>query len=119
MLPEIEVRKILEGHDVRTVAMSGGGWIAGQCAIDGERSGALVAVGTPDSISGSTSTESLLARFRANGPTSSDHPGVGDAAVLSPNGIAVISKGFYVEIVQLGTTRVQLVDLAELVIASL
>ncbi len=122
-----EVSSVLGGPAPVPEVLPGGGWVASQCAWKSPTTGFMVSIGTPESISAFgdpkiADAASRLAEYgeRMGSPaTAREMPGLGDAAILGPTGIAVSTDGIYVEILRQGLTDEQLVEVAKLVVGKL
>jgi hypothetical protein len=109
--------------------MPGAGWRASQCAWNTADSSFLMSVGTAESIAAAgdaaaPDAEGMLDAYRqaarAEGKAT-ELPGIGDGAVQSSSGVALIEDGTYVELIVVGAALEgdQLVRIAELTAAGL
>jgi hypothetical protein len=124
LLTTDQLSKILGVDSVQTRPMPSRGWVAGQCAWNGPKSGFFVSVGTAASLTRSgdpaaPDAKSKLAQFKrvVGDGSSKDVAGIGDGAVLSTSVIAAYKGDTYLQVTKLGITDDQVVEIAKLVIA--
>jgi hypothetical protein len=124
LLATADLTKVLGMAAVAPKPMPGGGWVAGQCAWNGPKSGFFLSVGSAASIATSGDTaapdaKAKLAQYISRSGHAKKVAGIGDGAAVTPNGIAGYKGNTYLEVTNLGLTEAQLIEVAKLVTAQL
>ena len=128
LLSTSDLAGIVDGMVDAGRAMPSGGWIAGQCAWSAPTAGFELSVGTATSIAAfadaaAPDAKAQLAAFSkaadGAGGQPKDVAGIGDGAVLAASGIAAFKGDTYLEIMNLGLTDDQLVQIAKLAVGRL
>ena len=128
LLSPSDLSKIVGGKVDVGRAMPSGGWVAGQCTWNTPSSGFVISIGTAASIqefgdSTALDAQARLAAFRQQargaGGTPKDVAGIGDGAVLTSSGMAAYKGPTYLEVLNLGLTEEQLVQIVKLAVARL
>jgi hypothetical protein len=127
LLPTTALSSILEGELAFGKSAPAGGWAVGQCTWSGPKSSFIARVGTAASVAafgnvGTPDAAAMVEAFKENSSQAGslrEVGGVGDAAILGPNGMAAASEGTYVEITRLRLTDEQLIEITRLAVSNL
>ena len=123
ILSAADIAKVV-GATPTSISTPGGGWSAGDCAWNSDKGSFLLSIGTADSIRAFgdpavPDAKARLAQYRQESSAAGsprDIKDIGDGAVLTTNGMAAYKADTYVEVLNLGMTEKQLIEIMKLAI---